>query len=141
MQDPNAPFGQPPTTPPALPPSGFQPPGNALPAIGDPAEDFLGWIGVALGAVAWLACCCSIIPFVGMIGNILALLLAIAAIVLGGVSVYNAKREGRSIVIGVIAIALGATRLGIVVAIIVLVLVLLALGMGGSFLAALQQQM
>jgi len=141
VQDPNAPFGQPPTTPPALPPSGFQPAGNGSPAIGDPAEDFLGWIGVALGAVAWLACCCSIIPFVGMIGNILALLLAIAAIVLGGVSVYNAKREGRSIVIGLIAIALGPTRLGIVPPNIGPVLVLLALGMGGSFLAALQQQM
>jgi hypothetical protein len=141
VQDPNAPFGQPPTTPPALPPSGFQPPGNGSPGIGDPAEDFLGWVGLVLGAVGWLSCCCSIIPFVGMIGNILGMLIAVAAVVLGGVSVYNAKREGRSIVIGVIAISLGATRLGLFLGLIILVLVLLALGVGGSFLAGLQQQM
>ncbi|MFN7700609.1 MAG: hypothetical protein ACK6CU_07210 [Deltaproteobacteria bacterium] len=131
VQDPNTQFGSPPTAP--APP----PPGSS--AIGDPAEDPFGWAGVGLGAVSWLACCCSIIPVVGMVGNILATLLAVAATVLGAVSVHGARREGRPIVVGAIAIALGAARLGLVLALIVLAVVLVALGVGGGFLASLPQ--
>jgi hypothetical protein len=59
--------------------------------------------------------------------------------VLGAVSVHGARREGRPIVVGAIAIALGAARLGLVLALIVLAVVLVALGVGGGFLASLPQ--
>lgn len=141
MHDPNAPFGQPPTTPPgaplALPPSGFTP---------DPApyqrdEDYFGWIGLGLGIVSWLMCCCSIIPFIGLIANVLAFVMAAAAIVLGALSFRNARRGAGDATLGIAAMVLGGARFGIFVALIIVVVVMLLLGLGGGFLTALSQGM
>ncbi len=142
MQDPNAPFGQPPTTPPAstplaLPPSGFTP----GPAPYQRDEDYFGWIGLGLGVVSWLLCCCSIIPFIGLVGNLIAFLMAGAAIVLGALSFRNARRDGAPAHLGIIAMVLGAARFGLVVAAIVIVVIMLLLGMGGGMLSALSQGM
>ncbi|MBN8615348.1 MAG: hypothetical protein J0L92_32435 [Deltaproteobacteria bacterium] len=142
MHDPNAPFGQPPASPPgqaplALPPSGFTP---------DPApyqrdEDYFGWIGLGLGVVSWLMCCCSIIPFVGLITNVLAFVMALAAIILGALSFRNARRGGQDAVLGIAAMVLGGARFGLVVVAIILVVVALLLGVGGGMLSALTQGM
>ncbi|MFO0713645.1 MAG: hypothetical protein U0353_27580 [Sandaracinus sp.] len=134
MQDPHGPPGQPSPAPLALPPSGFTPAPS-----GGASDDVLGWVGVGLGGVAWLACCCSIIPFVGLISNILALLMAIAAIVLGGLSFHRARKEGRSPTLGILAMVLGAARLGIIAFAILVVVLALVFGIGGGMAAALQQ--
>ncbi len=136
MQDSHAPPGRPLHTQLALPPSGFTPGPS-----GGASEDVLGWAGVGLGAVAWLACCCSIIPFVGLISNILALLMAIAAIVLGGLSFHRARKEGRSSTLGILAMVLGAGRLGIIALAILVVVLALVFGIGGGMAAALQQSL
>ena len=135
MQDPNTPFGQPPTTPAQLPPSGFTP----GPSTGND-EDVLGWVGVGLGAVSWLACCCSIIPFVGLVANVLALLMAVAAIILGFLSLRNAQRAGRPATLGIVGMVLGGARLGLLALAIVAVIIVFALGLGGGILSAMQQQ-
>lgn len=134
MQDPGAPFGQPPTTPPALPPSGFQPQRS-----GFDAEDVIGWVGVALGGASWLACCCSIIPFVGLIIQLVALLMAVGAIVCGAISYRNAKRAGGPAVLGILGMVFGGVRIAIVIAGVIIVIVMLALGMGAGFLEVLAQ--
>lgn len=140
VQDPNAPFGQPPTSPPnqaplALPPSGF----NPGPAPYQRDEDYFGWIGLGLGVVSWLMCCCSIIPFIGLITNVLAFLMAGAAIVLGALSFRNARRGGQDAVLGIAAMVLGGARFGLVIFAIILLVIALVLGMGGGFLTAISQ--
>lgn len=117
-----------------LPPSGFQ--GAAPPGA---SEDVLGWVGVILGAVSWLACCCSIIPFVGLIIQLVALLMAVGAIVCGALSYRNATRTGGSAVLGILGMVFGGVRIALVIAAVVIVLVMLGLGMGAGILEALAQ--
>jgi len=135
VQDPYAPPpGQTPSAPNALPPSGFT--GGSPPGA---EEDVLGWVGVGLGAVSWLACCCSVIPFVGAIIQIVALLMAVGAIVCGALSYRNASRTGGSPVLGILGMVFGGVRIALVIAAIVIVIILLALGMGAGVLEAIAQ--
>lgn len=131
MNEPLAPFEPP--QPPALPPAAPPLPG------GEEGEDYLGWIGVVCGAITWLSCCCTVVPFLGVIGNLGGLLFATAAVVLGGMSVYRARQRGRSVTVGVIALSLGGVRLGLIALLLAVVGLLLALGLGGGLLAALDQ--
>ena len=134
MQDPYAPPGQAPSAPNALPASSFT--GGSPPGV---EEDVLGWVGVGLGAVSWLACCCSIIPFVGAIIQLVAMLMAVGAVVCGALSYRNASRSGGSPVLGILGMVFGGVRIALVIAAIIIVIIMLALGMGAGLMEALAQ--
>jgi hypothetical protein len=97
-----------------------------------PNDDTLGWVGIAASCASWLACCCTPIPFLGLLANFVGLVLATGGTVCGAIAYRNAKRGGGRTDLALVGLLIGAARLVLTLGAIGVLLVLVAvIGVAG----------
>jgi hypothetical protein len=97
-----------------------------------PSDDTLGWAGVAASVLSWLLCCCTPIPFVGLLANVAALLLSLVGVICGGLAYRQATQRGGRTDLALIALLVGGLRLLVIGALFaVFVVVVAVVGMAG----------
>ena len=118
----------------ALPASGYGYGGGGQGGGPRNSNDTMAWIGVVMSSISWISCCCTPVPFVGLLFALGGMLFAIAGLVCGVIAYREGKRTGTRTDIALVGAILGGTRLGLTVGSVVLVGLLLALGVGGAIL-------
>ena len=116
------------------PPSGYGSGGPPYGGGGPPVDDTMGWVAIATGALGWLSCCCTPIPFIGLLFALGGLVFAVVATITGYLALQKAKQQNSRTDLAMIGLVLGAVRLGLTVLGIVAVVVLMALGLGAGIL-------
>ncbi len=86
-------------------------------------DDTLAWAGIASSVASWLTCCCTPIPFVGVIFALGGLLLAVVGVVCGFLAYRAAKPIGARTDLAIVGIAIGAARLIITFGVVAIALV------------------
>lgn len=123
--DPQQPYGAPPPGGAPLGPSGY-----GGPPMGSQGDDQMAWIGIALSGLSWVACCCSPIPFVGLVAAGGGFLFAIGGMVCGYLALQKAKQANTRTDLAMIGLVLGGVRLGLTALVIVGVIAMVVLGVG-----------